>query len=375
MDRKTQLALLDRINVHRAAGRSTDQVDSWFRQPTADYTCPDRLAQERSLLNHTPAVVGLSGLLPEPGTYASCFVGDVPVVVTRTSDGTITAMQNVCRHRGALVVNGCGQAQRLTCPYHNWTYGLDGKLASRRRPENFDGVETEGLIRLPAQEEHGLIWVSGNPDEALPPDPLQGAGDEIGPLDLENHRLFATKTFTWAINWKLVIDTFLEVYHVPVLHKESLGDLLHGDYALFDAFGPNGRIVATRLSIDELDDTPREAWSLLDHATIVWLLQPNTVLIYQQDHAQLYQARPGPTAGESIITASSYVPRTSTRPDDHWQRNFDLVVQVTETEDFVTCSGMQAGFAAGAQSHITFGRNEPLLQHFHRELDAMLSSS
>lgn len=387
MDQVTQLALIDRIHAHRAAGRGTDTAATAWRRSIDAYTCLDRLAAERALLRKTPTIVGLSAMVPEPRSFAATRVGDIPVVVTRGDDGAVSAMINLCRHRGAEVATGCGNAARLTCSYHGWTYGLDGSLAARRRPEYFADEPDDGLVRLPVLEQDGLIWVHGDPNGSIPEQPLAGAEREIGPLGLESHRLFTSSTFTRAINWKLVMDTFLEVYHVPVLHRVSLGEMISGDYSLFDSFGDHGRMVVTRTSIPELDKQDRAEWDLYPHATIVWMLVPNTVLIYQQDHAQLYQAWPGRTADESEITVSLWVPDDSPVADDHWQKNFDLLIKVTDTEDFVTCAGMQQGFNAGgfqsvdqglngdsAEPHIMFGRNEPTLQHFHRSIEALLAT-
>ena len=147
--------------------------------------------------------------------------------------------------------------------------------------------------------------------------------------------------------------------------------MIHGDFSLFDAFGPHGRMVTTRTSMPDHEHSGSEA-DLLQHTTIIWVLVPNTVLIYQQDHAQLYQAAPGPTPDESTLSVSLYVPRDSPRSDRHWQRNFELLVEVTDTEDFTTAAGIQRGFHSGAQSHVVQGSNEPTLQHFHRSLATLL---
>jgi len=372
MDRDTQLALLDRVQAHRTAGRGTDAESEVHRQPVDAYTSVERMDREQTLLNHAPTIAGLSDILPQPGTYAAVTVGTAPVVLTRDADGQVRAFLNVCRHRGAEITTGCGAAAMLTCPYHGWTYHFDGSLAARRRPAYFEGEADDGLVALPTLEQHGLIWVSADPTASIPAEPLQGAEQDLRELGLADHRLFTSTTFTRPINWKLVIDTFLEVYHVGVLHKATIDPLIHSDFALFDAFGSNGRMVVTRRSISDLDTLPRTEWPFFPHTTIVWALQPNTILIYQQDHAQLYQSRPGAHPGESIITVSVYVPRDTTRSDEHWQKNFDLLVEVTDSEDFVTCAGIQRGFESGAQEHITFGTNEPLLAHYERELTNLL---
>lgn len=394
MRSETQLALIDRINVHREAGRGTDTAPASLRVPTTEYTDPDRLERERKLTHTVPNLVGLSGLLPEANTFATVEVGDRSVVLTRDGDGSLHAMLNVCSHRGAEVASGCGSAARLSCPYHGWTYHLDGALAAKRRGEFFDDDDSAGLTPVPVAECDGMIWVtadasadrsadssatssatSADPSAGTPSGshPAGGAEDELAPLDLAEYRLFGTRRFARDINWKLAVDTFMEAYHVAVLHTETIHPLFYSDFALFDAFGAHGRMVSTRRSIDQLSDVERTAWELLPHATVLYYFQPNTVLIHQQDHVQMYRANPGPTPDSCELFVSLYVPPDSERSDRHWQRNLDLLVDVTDSEDFETCAGIQRGFASGAHDSIVFGRNEPALQHFHRSLDELLA--
>ncbi len=377
MRTETQLALIDRINAHRAAGRGTDTAPTSLRVPTAEYTDPARLERERHLTHTAPNLVGLSGLLPGPDTFATVDVGDRSVVLTRDRGGELHAMLNACSHRGAEVASGCGSSARLSCPYHGWTYHLDGSLAAQRRGEFFDDQTSPGLTRVPVTERDGMIWVTADAGATRSADthPAGGAEDELGPLDLAGYRLFGSRNFDRNINWKLAVDTFMEAYHVAVLHTETIHPMFYSDFALFDSFGAHGRMVSTRRSIDELADVDRARWTLLPHATVLYYFQPNTVLIHQQDHVQIYRANPGPTPDSCELFVSLYVPPDSERSERHWQRNLDLLVEVTDSEDFETCAGIQRGFASGAHDTIVFGRNEPALQHFHTSLDGLLSQS
>ncbi len=374
MNHQTQLALIDRINTHRAAGRGTDTAEASKAMATTAYTDPQRFEAERRVIAREPNMVALSDLLPGPGTFATVMVGDSSVVLTRNADGQLAAMLNVCSHRGAEVAAGCGEARRLTCPYHGWTYHLDGSLAARRREQHFDDVPPKGLTRLPVLESDGLIWVSADPDAIIDEQPLHGAEAELKPFALDAYRLFDSRTFTRPLNWKLAVDTFCEAYHVGSLHRTSLSPLIHSDYAVFDRFGPHGRMIATRRSIAELDDQPRDEWSLLQHATILWFLTPNTVLIHQQDHVEVYQSRPGNSPDEAHLSVSLYVPPDSTNSENYWSRNFELLIAVTDAEDFTTAAGMQRGFHTKAHDSVVFGRNEPGLQHFHQSLENILET-
>lgn len=230
------------------------------------------------------------------------------------------------------------------------------------------------LIEMPCRELDGLIWVAGDRRSAIADHPLDGAENEVAPFDLARYRRIAATRFRRPLNWKLAVDTFCEAYHVGSLHAESLDPLIHSDFALFDPFGLHGRMIAVRRSIDELDRLPRHQWRLVPHATILWFLQPNTVLIYQQDHAELYRSRPGRHPGEAVLDVELYAPSDDDRSERYWHRNFEVLVSVTDSEDLTTAAGMQVGFESGVLDTIIVGRNEPAIQHFHRGLDSLLTT-
>lgn len=372
MDVATQRRLLGRIAEHlRSEGAvTTDVAEATLAVDPEVYTDQDRWDRERRLLASVPTAVALSGLLPHPETFASLDVGDVPVTLTRDADGVLHAAVNACRHRGAPVTSGCGPARRLICGYHGWSYHLDGSPAQRRGAEHFD-APAEALVELPVVERDGVIWVAGDPATVISSDPTEGAGVELGPLSLEHHRLFDSTSFTRPMNWKLAVETFAESFHVAVLHRTTLAPMIRSDATLSDTFGHHGRMVVPRRGIEQAT----EGDDLLSHATILWFLMPGTVLIHQQDHAQLYRSRPGSHPGECVLDVALYVPEGSTRSDDHWRRNFELLVQVTDEEDFSTASSIQRGASCGLLPHYIVGRNEPSLQHLHRSLELMLNEA
>ncbi len=131
--------------------------------PVSNYTDPERLNQEiETLFRKFPIIVGHVEQLREPGQYFTHDDTGIPILVTRNRAGALKAFLNVCRHRGARVATElCGKANTLSCPYHAWTYDLDGKLRGIRQPSGFDDLNKEalGLVELPAFERFGLIWV------------------------------------------------------------------------------------------------------------------------------------------------------------------------------------------------------------------------
>jgi phenylpropionate dioxygenase-like ring-hydroxylating dioxygenase large terminal subunit len=145
---------------------------SSMHNPASAYTSPERFeAEMRVLFNGMPQLAGLSCEAAAPGSYLTTTAGRVPVVVVRQPDGTVKAFVNVCRHRGATLLRcpiGDG-LRKITCPYHAWTYSLDGCLRSFPGAEaGFDDIDksTHGLIELPVAERYGLIFVRNDPSAA-----------------------------------------------------------------------------------------------------------------------------------------------------------------------------------------------------------------
>jgi hypothetical protein len=180
------------------------------------------------------------------------------------------------------------------------------------------------------------------------------------------------------MNWKLVMDTFMESYHFCVLHKESICKIFYHNLGTFDSAGDHFRLVFARHTIEELRNEPKSSWNILPHIVSIYILFPNVVLVWQLDHIELWQIFPGedPT-NETVMQISLYTPDKcqdeSTKR--HWDKNLELVLHVTENEDFPVGEGTQKGFHTGAQSNITFGLNEPALAKFHTTITKKINSA
>jgi hypothetical protein len=178
------------------------------------------------------------------------------------------------------------------------------------------------------------------------------------------------------INWKVVIDTFLESYHLAALHQRTVNPILHSNLGTFDAFGRNLRTVFARRTIGELHGKPEAEWNLIPYSAVIYVLFPNTVFIMQGDHVETWHVFPaGDGIDESVMYVSLYTPEPALTDSakGHWDRNFDLLMATVEKEDFPLSEGMQRGFNSGAQDEVLFGRNEPALQHFHKSIKAALA--
>ena len=161
MNRQEELAVGRRLFGH-IDGRTTDLADELFRNRTVNYSCRERAALERErLFRALPMFMGLSTRLPKPGDYLAEDVAGMPVLMTRGADGQVRAFANICRHRGAPVASGCGNARAFVCPYHGWTYDSAGKLLGTTDKVGFAGLDlaAHGLVPLPAAEKHGMLYI------------------------------------------------------------------------------------------------------------------------------------------------------------------------------------------------------------------------
>jgi phenylpropionate dioxygenase-like ring-hydroxylating dioxygenase large terminal subunit len=362
--------------------RTTALAEDVYRNPVGDYTCPQQAERERELFFRKGAFnVGLSALLPNPGDWMTHDYSGVPILLSRDRGGKLGAYLNVCRHRGARIANGRGSGEKdFRCPYHGWCYGLDGKLIARPDEPSFAAAarETHGLRPLPVVEKYGMIWVSPDPEAKFDVDEmLGGMGGDLAAYGLETWHHYETRVLHRKMNWKLGVDTFGETYHLQHLHPDTVDPLFFSNRCTFDAFGPNHRMLAARKTFETLRGLPEHEWDVFDNTVVICVLFPNTVFTYQRDHVETWHFFPGDAVDETVIYVSLYIPEPVANPKakEHWDRNFNLLMATVELEDFPTCEGMQIGFRSGAQDAITFGRNEPALQHFHKSIRAALATA
>jgi choline monooxygenase len=192
------------------------------------YSDPDVLRLERERIFRSAwHYVGHAGRLAEPSSYFACETGGIPVVVTRDVDGELRAFLNVCRHRGAELARGEGRRETLQCPYHAWTYGLDGRLRSAPRAAEADLGEVE-LASLRLESWGPFLFVNADPGAPSP------ALDLELPFDPSELVFRERVEYSLGANWKVAVENYLECYHCPVAHPafSRLVDVEPGAYEL-----------------------------------------------------------------------------------------------------------------------------------------------
>jgi len=207
------------------AGRT---ADTGRTMPAAFYTDPDWLELETEhLFRREWLCVGRVEEIDRPGRYMTHTLLGEPLVITHGRDGHIRALSNVCRHRGALVASGKGEARRLLCPYHHWAYELDGRLAAAPdMPERPDfSIATCRLPAFPCETWQGFVFV--NLDRDAPPlsPRLADLEARLRPYHMEEMRLAGLGEEVWETNWKSLVENYMEGYHISPLHQATLYNL------------------------------------------------------------------------------------------------------------------------------------------------------
>ncbi|MGY1809490.1 aromatic ring-hydroxylating dioxygenase subunit alpha [Blastococcus sp. SYSU D00669] len=377
--REEALRLVERVRA-LVAGRTTDQAGGTWEEPVANYLDPALFEAEKELLfRRVPLPLALSCELPGPNTYKAVDAAGTPVVITRDGDGAVHAMLNVCRHRGAEVCPaGTGRGRTLTCPYHAWSYRMDGSLAGVYGASTFGDFDksARGLVPLPVEERHGLVFVVLTPGAPLDLDAWLGdVGTVLASLRLAETHHFSTRMMPGP-NWKVAVEGYLEGYHFASLHTNTVFRTNLGNTAAWDSFGWHQRLAFALRPIADLGDTPQERW---DPATlvgpIVWLFPGFAIAGGWRDRIAVAFPLPGATPTESMTEQRilTRTPPSDDRAREEAELARDWFYDVTYGEDYLTGYGVQRGIPAMAERTMLVGRNEPGVQHLHRAINAVMA--
>jgi choline monooxygenase len=194
--------------------------------PPSVYTSQAFLQQElETIFSKDWVCVGRVSSLANPGDYLTYELAGQPVFVIRDREGAIKAFSNVCLHRMSTMLQGCGNTRAVVCPYHAWTYGLDGQL----RGAPFMG-QTTGFCKedykLPAircEEWLGWIYITLDNDRPSVAEALEPLREMIAQYGMEDYVECFRETHVWNTNWKVLAENFMESYHLPVCHAATVG--------------------------------------------------------------------------------------------------------------------------------------------------------
>ena len=288
------------------------------------------------------------------------------VIVTRNSAGVVQALVNYCRHRGARVADGCGSSRRFTCPYHAWTYDPEGLLVGMSGKEGFNDIDRRdyGLVQLPCEERHGLIWVVLTAGLAINVGEHLGEIDaELAAWDLGKYEWFTEREFESDVSWKAATEAFAENYHFPYVHGKSIvGTTTIGNTATFDSYGPHHRLGFPTKWIDDVADDAQ----LLDGMVLIYWIYPNLTLAVSPVGVEVIDILP---AGDPLRcrVRHGWMARHPADGDEATLAGYaDLYEQVhgaVRDEDFGMLPRCADGIRNGQHGHMLIGRNEPAVQN------------
>jgi Rieske 2Fe-2S family protein len=378
-----------------------DKIKSYVAERESGHSLPQALYVDpevfdfdiRAIFRRYWLQAALEIEIPKPGDYVTLVVGASPIVILRNDQGGISAFFNTCRHRGAQIcTDERGHVRRLVCPYHQWTYDLQGNLLRvNRMQESFD-AKAYRLRPVRVESVAGLIFIclsDAAPDFA----PIRGALEPlVGPHDLLNGKVAYTATLVERANWKLVMENARECYHCRTRHLQ----LMHSfrDFTTQDIYNQpepwvtdfwtrcaarglkNGPICQPELEVSRfplaegvvsitIDGKAAVAKTLGamgdgDVGTMWWALQPNCFNHAVGDYAFLFQALPTGSQ-ETIVTAKWIVNKDAVEGVDYDLARLTEVWNSTNNEDRWLAENNQRGinsvaYVPGPYSEISEGR-------------------
>jgi len=361
--------VIDRV-FHHIDNKTTDLADTIWRAPVDHYLSDEHFADELEMMRRLPVVFCPSAALAETGSYVARTAAGVPIVAVRGDDGQVRAFYNACRHRGMAVAEGMGKVGAFVCRYHAWAYGLDGSLKHVPGDQGFPDLDRDahGLVPVKAEERGGLVFVTQK--EPLSDGALQAMPDIITP----DQKLFDLVQFEDQANWKLVVESASEGYHIKPLHTKTFYPYGFDNLNVVETYGPNSRLVFPFRRIEKLRDmapAERRADGML---TYVYHLFPNARVSTLSSHYQVIIIEPIAPDHVRWEMFRLTPPSRDGKPVDMDKtiKDSDFVKDTGLVEDREAASSIQASLATAANSHFTFGRYEKSAVHFHQGLDTHL---
>lgn len=301
--------------------------------------------------------VGRADRLPKAGDYEAVKIADVPVALVRDKSGRLNAFANTCRHRGMMLLDGTGNCRVMTCPYHGWSYRLDGSLMAAPQMDQVPGFDKadHGLVPLRMAEQDGFLFLAF---DQTAPDLAEWLGDfseRHAEWSLGDMVTTRRSNFEVACNWKLFLEVFNEYYHLRYVHAKSIGgifedpddpDIVIGNYAT--QFGSHDGTSAV------LDDQREAAFPGIESlqgrnrngTRYTWLF-PNMTFAAASDSMWVYEAYPIAPDRAQIVMTVCFPRSTVERADfdaraDAYYRRVDVAI----AEDIDVLERQQVGLAS-----------------------------
>ena len=373
-------ALERRTVAHLAAGGTTDWGPAPLPISPREYTDPVRFEAERAkLFGKVPLLAGLSCEIAHPGDVMLFDSAGPAIVIARGRDGALNAFLNMCTHRAARLVNDCDRRKLMVCPFHGWSFGLDGRLVGMPGDAAFEGVDraTRNLVRVPVSEWGGMVFVKAHAgDETIDVEAWLGdMAPQLARLNLADARLIKHSRIDVEASWKYALDTYGEGYHFGALHPTTFGMTTVSNVILYDSFAPHYRVMFTNVAYRDLVGVDEGQWPVTPYGGS-HLVFPNSIVYGAPMEGGgsmigMYRLYPGDAPGRSVTIMSTYRAgdAPAETPDTAFAEAHDFIQQVVSTEDYsVSKEGQRNLQHAPEDFRIVYGRNEIALQNVHRHV-------
>lgn len=372
-----------RRTLHYHEAGTTHMEPELLRNPVSHYADPQRLALEQSILfREFPIIVGHVSQLASAGDFFTHDETGVPILVTRTRRGAVKAFMNVCRHRGARIVTETGgNATTFSCPYHAWTYDLEGQLRGLRQPAGFADLDKgeHGLVELPAFERCGLIWVRPSVSEApISIDAwLAPMAEQLASIDMASLVVHRAWSVELNMGWRIALEGFQESYHFCSAHKQTACSTYLDNQSVFVDHYPHVRHAVPLAQTVELQERAESEWDYRATYMDQNYLFPCNFLQVMTDHVFVHSVIPtGP--GKSVFKCIMLVPDAAdlsaelqAKKARYWEANYN-VVRTVFGEDFAIGEGIQQGLTTGVNEHFVIGQFEAGIQLAEKAIDDAL---
>ena len=350
------------------------------RLPTDVYVSAERYALEQQKLFRGRAIpVGVSDMLPAPRTRIVVDDYGPSILLTRDEEGTVHAFHNICTHRAIRLCQSheTEKGGLMTCPYHAWSFDMKGRLKTLPRPEVFPGLQKEqmGLIELEALEAGGIIWVNIDKDAKADFSIVEGPlAADLDALDMGQQKICKHLRVEVQANWKLIVDSFSENYHVTRLHSGSLGGMFIDRKTSCTMVGEHLRVMSGRSGFrqgDQVETFEEFRQSAVLHYTIV----PGALLITSPTYISLMLLSPQ-AVDRTVVNYYLLVDRLpeTDREVAHYEKPLALMTRITTEEDFWVAELGTVAAREGVISHITCGGMEREIVRFHESVDLLLNA-
>jgi len=356
--------MTDRNMAHTTNGTAMQADGAFPRLPRPSYLDREWFDEELAwIFGRHWLYAGHVSELPEPGDFLVREVGAESIVVVRAEDG-LHAFFNFCRHRGARICSEeRGRVKRFICPYHRWSYGLDGALLGAPTMESVVDYDRHPLVSAIVEAWNGLIFISLAPE---PPQPvatiLAGASMGLRPLRLENAKVAHAAVYSVRANWKVVLENYFECYHCPGSHPEfcRVYDLSASPSAALDAaenpLAEHGSLPlkpgAASLTLDGRQASTRRFGGLSEDDLPVsegFTLRPTTGGLFWGDYGIVFDFRPR-SPGTTDMRCQWLVAGDAKEGLDYELDSLLALWDVTNRQDTHLCEIAQRGWHRAATS-------------------------